>query len=479
MRKSILIFLASAIAFPLFSQEITTTRLLSDSSMLHASVSLRIADSNTGTTILELNSEKSLIPASVQKLITSAVATEMLGPDYTFKTQIGYSGDLDTLTGVLKGDIIIKGGGDPALGSANFKEHYGDFMGSWAKAIIKLGIKRIEGRILSDDSYFDYQPVPPKWLWEDVGNYYGAGAYGISVFDNTFQIHLNTTSANHAVEIISVFPEECSYDLTNRLVSSGTSDEGYVFTAPYSTSGWIEGTVPQGIEDFIIKASITDPPLLLAQMVGKKLKSEGITITGVASSVRKEGIELNTGFIIISETTSPELSDIAERLNHQSVNLYAEHFVKELGRKFGKKGSTEAGVEVIMKYLQNAGINTKGLFMEDGSGLSPLNAINARVLSDILIYMNTRGKNYYHFFSSLPEAGKEGTIKYNFRDPVFDSRMNAKSGSMTRVRSYAGYLETLKGNKLVFSIIINNYSGTSAKIISGIEDFLKQVIINK
>jgi D-alanyl-D-alanine carboxypeptidase/D-alanyl-D-alanine-endopeptidase (penicillin-binding protein 4) len=478
MKKGFLILLSSLITIPLFPQEVSAEKLFSDSSMLHASVSLCIADAITGSTVIEFNSVKSLVPASVQKLITSAVALEMLGPQYTFKTQVGYSGTFDTVTGLLKGNIIIKGGGDPALGSENFSEHYKDFLGYWTGAIIKLGIKKIDGRVITDDSYFDYQPVPPKWLWEDEGNYYGAGAYGLSVFDNTYQIHLNTTSSGNEVKITSVHPYECSYDLTNRLVASGSSDEGYIFASPYSKSGWIEGSVPAGVSDLIIKASVPDPPLLIARMLTNKLTKSGITLSGEPSSLRIERSNSNYDFVFVAETTSPPLSDIAEVLNHQSVNLYAEHLIKELGKQFGIKGSTAAGVEVIKKFLRKEGVNTDGLFMEDGSGLSPLNAVSARELSDVLIYMNTRGKYFTEYFESLPEAGKEGTLKYHFRDPAFDSRLRAKSGSMTRVRSYAGYFTTIRGNKMVFSIIINNFSGTSSVVISGIEDILKQIILN-
>ena len=140
--------------------------------------------------VFEYNSEKSLIPASVMKLITSAASLEMLGPDYRFRTTVGYTGKLNKRSGRLNGNIIIKGGGDPALGSKNFGEHYSGFADGWVEEIRKLGIKKMTGRVITDDSYFDYLPVPAKWLWEDAGNYYGAGAYGFSVFDNTYEIHL-------------------------------------------------------------------------------------------------------------------------------------------------------------------------------------------------------------------------------------------------------------------------------------------------
>jgi D-alanyl-D-alanine carboxypeptidase/D-alanyl-D-alanine-endopeptidase (penicillin-binding protein 4) len=160
------------------------------------------------------------------------------------------------------------------------------------------------------------------------------------------------------------------------------------------------------------------------------------------------------------------------------VNLFAEHLIKEMGKKFKNKGSTEAGSEVITEFLYNSGININGLFIEDGSGLSPLNAVNTRELVRLLVFMKKKGKYFNDFYSSLPDAGKNGTLKNYFKDPVFDSRLKAKSGSMTRVRSFAGYFTTKSGKEMVFSIIINNYSGPVKVITSGIEENIKELILN-
>ena len=241
----------------------------------------------------------------------------------------------------------------------------------------------------------------------------------------------------------------------------------------------MEGIIPAGQNDFVLKASISDPPLLLAKIMTKMLNSAGITLTEEPSTARLVKNYNPDDFSLITETVSPPLSKIIEVLNHESVNLYAEHLLKELGKKYGTAGSTYAGIEVVMSFLRKNGIDNSGLYMEDGSGLSPLDAINTRLLSNVLSYMETSGKYFGDYFSSLPEAGKNGTIKYHFTDPIFDNRLRAKSGSMTRVRNYAGYLTTIKGNKLVFSIIVNNFSGSSGQIVAGVENILRQTIINK
>ena len=458
-------------------QEKSSKKFIGDSSLVHASVSLCVADAKTGDIIIDYNSGISLAPASVMKVITSATALELLGPEYTFKTSIGYTGSLNKRTGKLKGDLIITGGGDPALGSKYFMDHYQNFEDKWFKGIAKLGIKKITGRVISDDSYYDFLPVPAKWLWEDEGNYYGAGAYGISVFDNTYEIHLTSFADSSLPVIKKISPTECTVELSNFLISSGTADMGYVFASPYSKSGWLAGSIPINQEDFVLKASIPDPPLLLARIVKNKLEERGIKIKGDPTTVRSEKSSIKEKIIPISETSSPRLTDIINVLNHESVNLYAEHLIKELGKKFKNDGSTASGANVINEFLRSSGIDTNGMFIEDGSGLSPLNAINTRELVRLLVYMQNKGKYFAEFYSSLPDAGQNGTLKNYFMDPVFNSRLKAKSGSMTRVRSFAGYFTTISGKKMVFSIIINNYSGPSKKIISEIEENIRELIL--
>jgi serine-type D-Ala-D-Ala carboxypeptidase/endopeptidase (penicillin-binding protein 4) len=479
MPRTFLIILLACLSHCSFSQERSIEKLLSDSSMMHASVSFCLADAENEQVVMEYNSGKSLIPASVMKLISSAAALELLGPQYTFKTSVAYTGSLNKRSGKLTGNIIIQGGGDPSLGSMHFSDHYKDFMGTWISEIKKLGIKKISGRVIADDSYYDFLPVPAKWLWEDVGNYYGAGAYGLSVLDNTYEIHLKKSSDSNRVFISEILPSECRNEFTNLLIASGTSDEGYVFAAPYSTYGWLAGSIPDNAEGFVLKASITDPPLLIAKMINERLEAAGIPVSKEPTTIRLEKQNLSGEFFLIAETISPPLSDIIKVLNHESVNLYAEHFIKELGKKYKNAGSTSAGVEVIKDFLSSTGIKTDGMYIEDGSGLSPLNAINTRELVRLLIYMKSRGKYFPEYYSSLPDAGKEGTVKNYFRDTVFDSRLKAKSGSMTRVRSYAGYFTTLSGKNMIFSIIVNNYSGPSRNIISSIEEIIKEIILNK
>ncbi|HEX2919960.1 MAG TPA: D-alanyl-D-alanine carboxypeptidase/D-alanyl-D-alanine-endopeptidase [Bacteroidales bacterium] len=446
-----------------------------DTAMTNASVSVCILDAVTGGPVFEYDSGRSLKPASIMKLITSASALELLGSGYTFSTTISYSGVIKK-SGKLEGDIIIKGGGDPAFASENFPEYYRQFPSGWIDEVKKLGIKKINGRIITDDSYFDYHPIPSGWLWEDAGNYYGAGVYGAAIYDNTYRIHFNTMSGDTPV-ITFIDPVECNYNLVNNLKTSGVKDEGYVYSIPYSVGGWIAGTIPGKREDFVLRASIPDPPLIMAKIVDRELRAAGIEITSLPSTYRL----LDRSFeniIEISKIKSPPLSEIIEMLNHESVNLYAETLVKEIGKKFGGEGSTEAGLNVVREFLTTRGIDTKGMYIEDGSGLSPVNALNSKNMASLLLYMKTSGKFFDIFLNSFPEAGNEGTLKNRFTDEVFKTHLKTKSGSMTRVRCYAGYVTTNSGRDLVFCIMANNFSGSSGSVIPLFETFLKDLIIS-
>jgi serine-type D-Ala-D-Ala carboxypeptidase/endopeptidase (penicillin-binding protein 4) len=154
----------------------------------NAQAGIHIAEMETGKVLYELNSDKMMIPASVLKLVTSAAALEILGPDYRFRTRIGYSGKIEN--GILKGNLVIIGGGDPALGSEYFRDHYffPHFLEVWAQRIKAAGIKRVEGNLIMDGSLYDTEKIPPTWIWEDMGNYYGAGASALTVYDNLFRI---------------------------------------------------------------------------------------------------------------------------------------------------------------------------------------------------------------------------------------------------------------------------------------------------
>lgn len=477
MKRTILLYLFIFGILKTFAQDKAFAHFLADSSVRHASVSFSLADTKDGESVFEYRSGISLVPASVLKLVTTAAALEILGPEHTFKTTLGYSGTLKR--GTLYGDIIIKGGGDPALGSDNFGEHYSTFPGKWISDISRIGIKKIKGRIITDDSYFDYEPVPGKWLWEDIGNYYGSGAYGLSVYDNSFDLRIHSSGDTSARMTLTVSPGENNVTISNRMIITGNRNEGSIFSSPYSTEGWITGTVSETGPDPVYKGSISDPPLLLAKIIDNEIRDSGIQVRKAPSTTRISQDFKYKGFTPVSEIESPPVEKIIEVLNHKSVNLYSEHLLKEMGKVVNDTGSVSSGLDVIYKYLDDAGINTSGIYLTDGSGLSPQNSITSEAITDLLCFIKNKGKYFSKFVSSLPVPGEEGTLKDSFRSSLFISRLYAKTGSMTRVRSLAGYIHTAAGNDLAFCIIINNFTGPPAIVTEWIEKVVEEIIMNR
>jgi len=460
------------------AQPVNILNFFPDSIFNSASVSLTVADMVTGEVLFSIDPSKTVMPASVQKLVTSSAALEILGPDYRFTTVIGYTGQLNKSSGTLTGDIIIRGGGDPVLGSEKFADHYGVILDTIISAIQLGGIKKIKGRIIVDDRNYDFNPVPASWSWEDMGNYYGAGAYGLSVFDNTYRIFFSTGAAGSIPVITKVYPEVKELKITNYLTSEGKSDQGYVYSAPYGSIAWITGTIPENREEFALKASIPDPPLMLATILKDSLIGQGVNVSGEAVTARAVNDFTDTAYYPVYEIASPPLSEIIDLLNHESINLIAEHLLKQIGYESTGTGTNEAGIESINAFLDSAGLKAPGIFIADGSGLSPFNGTHSAFITSLIRYMVNESSNALIFRSSLPRAGENGTMKTYFRDPVFVNNLQAKTGTLTRVKSFAGTFKGMSGREFAFCIIMNNYNGSTSVAIKNVEEMMKYIIIN-
>jgi D-alanyl-D-alanine carboxypeptidase/D-alanyl-D-alanine-endopeptidase (penicillin-binding protein 4) len=411
----------------------------------------------------------SLTPASVLKLVTTATALEIFGPNYQFQTRLSYSGTISNDT--LNGDLQIIGGGDPTLGSVFFRGN-SDFLSIWIKALKDRNIRAINGNLILDASVYDSEPIPNTWIWEDIGNYYGAGASGLSVYDNQYQIHLKSAAeAGKPTELLRITPEIPKLMFQNEVLSSDTkSDEAYVFGSPTEYRRIIRGTIPKNQSDFVIKASVPNPPELLASEFTKKLFENGISYSGVIRYVPIKTDKTQ----VLSIIQSPPLKDIIRLTNYESINLFAEHLLKHLAWQKTGIGSTSEGCKQVLQFWKEKGLNTIGFFMNDGSGLSRFNAITASLLTDILYAMKTKSQYNIEFVNSLPGAGN-GTLSA-FNSEIFpDDCLNAKSGSMTRVRCYAGYLRTDSGKDLSFAVMLNNFSCSQSAAIRKIEELLQEL----
>lgn len=436
-------------------------KVVEDEDLKNASISFYAFDLDSNRIISGISSSRSLVPASTMKLITTATALEMMGSGKRFSTTIKYSGEIDTNC-VLNGNIYIVGGGDPALGSHRYGRHYGDFLGKWATAILNLGIDSINGRVIGDASIFSEQMIPPTWIWGDLGNYYGAGPCGLSIYENRCTLSLISGKKGDSTYISCVKPYIPNLEFDNYVKGVVTNkDQSYIYGAPYQEERIIKGGIPVNQKEFDVDGSIPDPTYLAAFELDMKLREIGVKLSNTASTLRKIKAT-SVGFPkekrrIVTTTRSPSLSSLISATNMHSINLYAEHLMNQIGVYKYRHGATGSGTTATYQFWKSKGLDVDGFYVNDGSGLSRFNGVTAKQLVGILKIMY-ESKNYKIFLKSLPVAGKSGTLINVGKGTAAKGRVMAKSGTMTRVKSYAGYVKTKSKKNVAFAIIANNYN---------------------
>ena len=447
---------------------------LSDSDLKNASVSFYAIDLKTGEVIAQINPDLLLSPASTMKIFTTAAALEIFGPDYHFTTQIEYSGKI-LKDSSLQGNIYLKGGGDPVFYSHLFNSNYSnpDFFSKAAVEIKGKGINKIKGSVIGDASYYEDNWVPPTWIMADVANYYGASPFALSFMDNEYKVHFQTGSnSGDSTTIVKIDPEIPEMKLENRVKSLDVNDDqSVIFGGPFENLRIITGCLPLQKNNYEVKGSIPDPPLLAAMILQKVLFQNGITVTDSAKSLNGMSLlknDTNIRFPLIS-IKSPSLKDIIYYTNIKSVNLYAEHLLRQIGLKEKGKATNQTGIDAINDFWKPY---TKKIMMFDGSGLSRFNAVSAKQLVSVLSYMKKQSKNFEYFYNSLPVASRSGSLSGMFTGSFAENNLRAKSGYMTGVRSYAGYVKIKSSKEIAFAVIINNYSSSPSRVKSQIEQLL-------
>ncbi|MGB0390226.1 MAG: D-alanyl-D-alanine carboxypeptidase/D-alanyl-D-alanine endopeptidase [Salibacteraceae bacterium] len=444
-----------------------------DADLKNAAVSVHLVALKDKQVMGSYNSELAMIPASNLKLLTTAAALNHFGSNHTFNTSLYYTGEI--VGGELLGDLVIKGGGDPTLGS----KLYGGFekvLTNWVKDISEAGIMSIKGRIIADASILPEYNIARTWIWEDMGNYYGAGVGGIAVYDNTYYLSFKTAAnAGELAQIVNVYPEIEGLTHDVRVKSSNNnSDNAYIFGGPYRYDKIVEGTLPKGKSSYTIKGSMPDPALFLVSNLKAELKKAGIKTLSLPAitdkDVRLKKMEVGEQKAEITLNVGKPLSEIIKITNQKSNNLFAETLHRQLGLAKFDEGSPENGNKAVMSFLNENNIYSGGVNVVDGSGMSRFNTVTTQTLTDILVFMNSHTESEV-FKKSLSEAGVNGTLRSFLKGSSLQSKVMGKSGYMERVRSYSGYA-TIGGEEVVFSIIVNNYSCSAYQMKKKIEALL-------
>ncbi len=441
----------------------------SDTTLAHAGWGIYLYDLTTDKMIFEKNAQQSLVPASTMKITTTGAAFGILGSNYRFKTTLTCTGKIDA-RGILHGDLIIHGGGDPTFGSERFDSTLtsDSIFTIWADSVKKAGIKSITGNIIADGSHFDSTAMPVTWTIDDLGNYYGAAAYGINIDENIYTITLQAGSkVGECVALVKTEPDIPGLLFINDLKTGryNSGDQCSIIGGPGSCVRCLMGSIPLQVKPFKVKGSIPDPVSYSAVSLKRILISKNISVLGKPNQ-SPTGPEKQ-----IASWQSPALKDIIHLTNLKSINLFAECLLKEIGVKVYGTGSELKGIDAVQGYWKNKGLDTRGLFMEDACGLSRYDGVSAEQLVGMLKIIS-KEPYYLDFYNSLAVAGETGALRQMCKGTNACDNLHAKSGHETRVRSYAGYVKNNAGDNLAFGFIIDNYTCGPEEIKDKMEKLL-------
>lgn len=480
MKRILSLIFTYSILFVGYSQP-ALQQFIQNPALKHASVGVCVKDLSTGKTIVSHNEDKSLTTASIMKLVTTATALELLGPDFRYETTLA-------LDAKAPSTLLVLGSGDPTLGTLAFKENPYTFLMDWAQKLQAplAGINNLNLYVV--DNLFGYNGVSNEWTWIDMGNYYAAGAYGVSVFDNSYRLFFDTTDRTGIPRILRTEPEIKGLTFTNYLQQNTTGrDNGYIYGAPFSYERILRGDIPAGRSDFSIKGDIPDPGLMLGEMLAAELNKKGVRVTAIEtaqldyiSRINRSSSAKNQNYRVGQKLyvhQSRPLSDILREVNVESNNHYAEHLIRTIGRQENPDIYSDAldeGVKYVNKYWAQQNVSTSSLFLHDGSGLAPQDAASPDFFCGLLFYMYNQSKYSKEFLASLPTAGRDGTLRNFMSNTKYSGKIFAKSGSIGGVQCFAGYL--IDGNKkYAFSIMVNKFIGSRSAVRKSIESFIESL----
>jgi serine-type D-Ala-D-Ala carboxypeptidase/endopeptidase (penicillin-binding protein 4) len=427
------------------------------------------------TWVADKNSNLRLVPASILKVFTTISAYDIIGHQASFQTQLLYRGNIDT-QGVLHGDLIIKGFGDPTIAC----DHFGKASSAltvftkFKDAAQQAGIKSIDGRIVGDASVWGPMLQAPGYMWEDLGNYYGAGASSINYHENKLKVTFKPGKAvgdTAGVLFITPHPMQPLWVNTVKTAGSSTGDNVYIYGTPFQKIRYLTGTVPAGKAEFTVWASDPDPALRFAGDFGDFLTTNSISISQDPVSYYQHGWLGKDSLKLLCTHNSPSLKEISKWVNHKSHNVSAESVFRLLGIRLKKTIVWGETADALVKHWQSKGIATSNIIITDGSGLSRTNMITTKFLVDLLVYAHKESW-FQDLYDILPVAGKDGTLKTNFLGTSVEGNMHGKSGLLKGVRSYTGYVTNKSGDLIAFAVIANGHMLSNSDIRKKLENLV-------
>ena len=447
-------------------------------------VGIKVSSLDTGRVLFEQNAAKLLRPASNMKIYTVATALDRLSPDYRYTTSV-YAPARPDSSGSIKGDLIIYGRGDPSIAARFNNGDYFKGIDELAARIVAAGVKNVEGDLVGDESYFVGPQYGSGWEWEDLTWYYGAEVTPLAVNDNALDLFIKPGPAVGKPALITTGPPDPLLKIVNKVITSakGTRREISITRDLGADEITINGSIALEDKGYTGGIGISHPAMLFVYLLRASLSQKGVTIKGrsrVQDSNSPISSTTNTSvtfipsviaapirpMVEIATMQSPPFSLIAAQTLKPSQNLYTELILRTLGKVAPTPSTTQLtvnqttedlGLDTVKDFLKTAGIRPESLVFSDGSGLSRNDMITAEASVQLLTFMSQH--RYADVFrNALPIAGVDGTLRTRLRNTSAENNLRAKTGSLSSAASLAGYVTTAAGERLAFSIMVNNYA---------------------
>ncbi|HEX8734410.1 MAG TPA: D-alanyl-D-alanine carboxypeptidase/D-alanyl-D-alanine-endopeptidase [Pyrinomonadaceae bacterium] len=434
-------------------------------------IGVKIVSLDTNKVVFEENAEKYFMPASNMKNFTVSTALEKLTPDFRFVTSV-YAPAMPNESGTIRGDLIIYGRGDPSISTAFNDKDYFKGMNNLAEKIVASGVKRVEGALIGDESYFSGDALPASWEWDDLQWYYGAEVSALTVNDNALDLIVRPGSAVGAPASVQLLPSVNGVLLVNNTTTSAAGAKRDIGIRRRLGTNVVEvfGSMPLGAGAYTNYVSVPKPALVFVSMLRQLLEQKGVVITGQTRTIDAEfrkNAPLPANSVEIARLESPPLSHIAAKTMKPSQNLYTELILRAMGESIGDRAnprwtSADRGIAVVDKFLQEIGVAPGSVLMHDGSGLSRHDLITPSAVVQVYSYMS-RSKTASVWRDSLTVAGVDGTLANRFKGTRGENNIRGKTGTIDQVSSLSGYMTTAAGERLAFSFITNNIPSGSLR----------------
>ncbi len=447
------LFFSTSIFAQNFNKQIEDeiNEIYKDDFLKSSMLAVSIYDLTDNKILFQKNEKLLLTPASNMKILTTTTALEFLGTDYSFQTSVFHNGIV--MDSICYGDIYVKGGFDPDFTT--------DDLDSLVSKIVNYGIKEIRGNIYGDVSNMDSLFWGSGWMWDDDPSSDFPYLTPLIINDACVQIEYEPGELNKEVNY-KIIPETNYFDVLNTSITTENSSEDFEITRDWQSRGneiLIKGSLSSNSKKDTVKINIVNPELYFLYLLKEKLEKQNVEFLGKLDTATAPQ------FAKLIYTRERKFKDVIVNLNKESDNLSAEMTLRAIALKnLGNPASAENGIKIIDSLINKTGLNADDYVLADGSGISRYNLITTELLVALLKYMfQNSTDNYEVLKNSFPLSGVDGTLSSRMKDTKAYKNVNAKTGTLSGVSSLSGYLKSANSHDITFSIMIQNFIGSSKK----------------